>query len=154
MAFINSHTSFNLKSESDIFSVPSTQNSIEEGYFQEYRPITPIVERGPIEFMIPGQTMEYLDLSFTTLHLQVMVSKIDGTHLDGETIEYRNSQNVLVPAVPGSVVAPVNNLMHSLFNNVQVSLNKKCITSSSNLYHYRAYIENLLNYGSEAKKSY
>jgi hypothetical protein len=154
MAFLNSHTAFNLKSESDIFSVPSTQNSIEEGYFQEYRPITPIIERAPIEFLIPGQTMEYLDLSFTTLHLQVMICKIDGTNLDAENIEYRNSQNVLVPAVPGSIVAPINNFMHSLFNNVQVSLNKKCITSTSNLYHYRAYIENLLNYGNEAKKSH
>jgi hypothetical protein len=83
-----------------------------------------------------------------------MICKNDGTNLDTENIEYRNSQNILVPAVPGSIVAPINNFMHSLFNNVQVSLNKKCITSSSNLYHYRAYIENLLNYGHEAKKSH
>jgi hypothetical protein len=48
-------------------------------------------------------------------------------------------------------VGPVNNYLHSLFSNVQIELNQKCITPQSGLYHYRAMIENLLNYGKEAK---
>lgn len=154
MAFLHSHNTFNLKSESDIFSVPTTQNSVEEGYFQEYRPITPLIDGTPIEFLIPGQTMEYLDLSFTRLYLLVHLSRLDGSNLVEDIPAYRNSAGVAVAAIPGDNVAPINNLMHSLFNNVQVSLNKKCVTSPSTMYHYRAYIENLLNYGSEAKKTH
>jgi hypothetical protein len=50
-------------------------------------------------------------------------------------------------------VGPVNNFLHSLFSQVDVSLNGVLITNSSNTYGYRAYIENLLSYGSLAKKS-
>lgn len=134
---------FNLKTESDVFSMPGTQNTIEEGYFQEYRPITPLNDDAPIEFLIPTQTMEYLDLSYTKLHLKVQITKTDGTDLVTTTT-----------LVPGDTVGPINNFLHSLFNNVQLFLNKKSIGSSANMYHYRAYIENLLNYGSEAKNTH
>jgi hypothetical protein len=50
-------------------------------------------------------------------------------------------------------VGPVNNFLHSLFSQVDVSLNGVLITNSSNTYGYRAYIENLLSYGPPAKKS-
>jgi hypothetical protein len=47
----------------------------------------------------------------------------------------------------------MNNFLHSLFSQVDVSLNGVLITNSSNTYGYRAYIENLLSYGPPAKKS-
>lgn len=37
---------------------------------------------------------------------------------------------------------------------MQVELNQKTITAQSGLYHYRAYIENLLNYGADAKNTH
>lgn len=130
---------FNLKTESDIFSTPAVQNTIEEGYFQEYRPITPLNDDSPIEFLIPPQTLEYLDLSLTILHLKIQITKSNGDALDDD--------------ISNDVVAPINNVLHSLFGNVQLFLNKKCI-SSYNHYHYKAYMENLLNYGSDAKRTH
>jgi hypothetical protein len=50
-------------------------------------------------------------------------------------------------------VGPVNNFLHSLFSQVDVSLNGTLITNSTNTYAYRAYIETLLSYGLEAKSS-
>jgi hypothetical protein len=41
-----------------------------------------------------------------------------------------------------------------MFSQVDVSLNQKCISPPSNCYNYRAYIENLLNYGSDAKNTH
>lgn len=130
---------FNLKTESDIFSTPAVQNTIEEGYFQEYRPITPLNDDSPIEFLIPPQTMEYLDLSLTKLHLKIQITKSNGDALDAD--------------MASDVVAPINNVLHSLFGNVQLFLNKKCISSYDH-YHYKAYIENLLNYGCDAKRTH
>jgi hypothetical protein len=52
-----------------------------------------------------------------------------------------------------STVVPVNNFLHSLFSQVDVSLNGTLITRSTNTYAYRVYIETLLSYGSEAKSS-
>ena len=46
---------------------------------------------------------------------------------------------------------PVNNWMHSLFSQVDVSLNGTLVTPSTNTYAYRAYIETLLSHGAEAK---
>ena len=48
---------------------------------------------------------------------------------------------------------PVNLLLHSLFSDVEVSLNETPVTSSNNTYAYRAYIETLLSYGTTAKQS-
>src|SRR5208282_6679697 len=53
----------------------------------------------------------------------------------------------------GDEVGPVNNFLHSLFSQVDVSLNRTLITSSTNTYPYRAYIEDLLSYDQSAKSS-
>ena len=48
-------------------------------------------------------------------------------------------------------VAPINLTLHSLFSQVDVSLNDQLVTSSKATYPYRAYMETLLSYGQEAK---
>ena len=50
-------------------------------------------------------------------------------------------------------VGPVNLFLHSLFSQVDVSLNKRLISPSTITYPYRVMIETLLNYGEEAKTS-
>ena len=53
-----------------------------------------------------------------------------------------------------SDVGPVNLWLHSLFSQVDVSLNERLVTPSMNTYPYRAYLETLLSYGPAAKESY
>lgn len=137
MAFINNHSTATLKSELDIFATPPTQNSIESGSTFCYRPISTLSNTAPIEFLVTSSGDEYIDLAHTMLHIVAKV-KIDGQVAAGTTAE----------------VAPVNNWFHSLFSHVDVHLNQKCITPPSNHYGYRAYIENLLNYGDAAKNSH
>ena len=50
-------------------------------------------------------------------------------------------------------VAHVNNWLHSLFSQVDVHLNDTLVTPSSNTYPFRSYVETLLSYGAEAKKT-
>ena len=47
----------------------------------------------------------------------------------------------------------MNNWLHSLFSQVDVHLNDTLVTPSSNTYPFRAYVETLLSYGAEAKKT-
>jgi hypothetical protein len=54
---------------------------------------------------------------------------------------------------PDTDVGPVNLWMHSLFSDVNVSLNEKLVSPPSSMYPYRAYIETLLSYGPAAKES-
>ncbi|KAL8565462.1 hypothetical protein ACOMHN_049439 [Nucella lapillus] len=81
----------------------------------------------PIEFIITGGTLELTDLSNTFLHVEVKITKADGSDLDVD-----------------QPVAPVNNFLHTLFSQVDMALNGVLITNSENTYPYRAMLETLL----------
>ena len=53
-----------------------------------------------------------------------------------------------------SLAVPVNNFLHSIFNQVDVYFNQKLVSPPNNAYPYIAYIETLLNYGPAAKGSH
>ena len=72
----------------------------------------------------------------TQLFVKTKITKANGTALD-----------------PNTQVGPVNLILHSLFSQVDVSLNERLISPSTNTYPYRAMIETLLNYGEDAKSS-
>ena len=123
-----------LKPELDLFSNPPTQTSVKEGQDIEYHPFTALEKSGPIKFVIDGTGDEYLDLYHTNLYVKAKVVCADGSALPDDTD-----------------VAPVNLTLHSLFSQVDVSLNDRLVTSSKATYPYRAYLETLLSYGQEVK---
>ena len=49
------------------------------------------------------------------------------------------------------LLGPVNNWLYSLFSQIDVYLNGTPVTPSTNTYAFRAYIEKLLSYGTDAK---
>ena len=136
MAFVHEYSSECTKSELDLFSVPPTQTSIEAGTYCDYHPLTSVVDGGPIEFDVAGNGESYLDLSNTYLYVKAKVTRPNGNDLED-----------------ANVVAPVNNFLHSLFSQVDIALNGTQITSATNTYPYRAMIESLLSYGTDAKKT-
>ena len=50
-------------------------------------------------------------------------------------------------------VAPVNNWLHSLLNQMDVYRNDTLVTPWSNTYPYRAYVDTVLSYGAEANNT-
>ena len=135
MAFLHPLSCECANSELDLFALPPTQTSVLSGQWVEYQPLSAI-STGPIEFNISGSGDDYLDFSHTWLHLVTKVTKSDGGDL-----------------APDAEVAPENNWFHSLFSQIDVSLNDTLVSTSNNTYPYRAYIENLLTFGNDAKKS-
>ena len=126
------------KTETDLFTIPPTQASLEKGRWIDYHPLSSVEnDDGPITFLAAG-TEDYVDLSKTILFVEGKVVKADGTNLGG------NEQ---------SNVAPVNNFLHSLFKQVDVYLNGKQVTPAMGTYAYRAYLETLLNYDTSPKGS-
>ena len=136
MAFVHRQSCEGVNSELDLFAVPPTQTSIDDDRWVEHQPLTSLDSGGPIEFMLPGTGDAYLDLANTYLLIRAKVVRGDGTDLAADT-----------------QVAPVNNWLHSLFSQVDVYINDTLVTPSSNTYPYRAYVETLLSYGAEAKKT-
>ena len=136
MAFVHRQSCEGVKSELDIFAVPPTQTSIEDGRWVEHQPLTSLDSGGPIEFVIPETGDAYLDLANTYLLIRAKVVRGVGTDLAADT-----------------PVAPVNNWLHSLFSQVDVYLNDTLVTPSSNTYPFRAYVDTVLSYGAEAKNT-
>ena len=121
----------------DLFSLPPTQTSLESGQLTEHFPVAALTPSAPIEFIIRGSGEEYLDLSNTLLHIRAKITKNDGGILDDD-----------------ANAVPVNYWLHSLFSQVDITLNDTLITPSQNTYPYRAYMETVLNYGRDAKKGH
>ena len=136
MAFVHRQSCEGVKSELDLFAVPPTQTSIEEGGWIEHQPLTSLEWGGPIEFILPGTGDAYLDLANTYLLVRAKILNGNGNDIGADT-----------------PVAPVNNWLHSLFSQVDVYLNDTLVTPSSNTYPFRSYVETLLSYGAEAKKT-
>ena len=136
MAFVHQQSCEGVKSELDLFSLPATQTSIEHAQWVEHRPVASIGSGAPIEFLLPGSGDDYLDVANTYLLVRARVTKANGNDID-----------------PNTAVGPVNNWMHSLFSQVDVTLNGTLVTPSTNTYPYRAYIESLLSHGAEAKQT-
>ena len=138
MAFVHEDSCECSKTELDLFLVPPTQTAIESSQHIEHRPLSSLSDGAPIEFAIMGSGDEYLDLSDTYMLVTVKINNPNGSSL----------------AEADNAIGPVNNWIHSLFSQVDVTLNDRLVTPSTNTYAYRAYIENLLSYGPAAKESH
>ena len=55
------------------------------------------------------------------------------------------------PLTADESVGPVNLLLQSLFSQVDITMQGKLITTATNHYPNKAYIQTLLSYGFEAK---
>ena len=125
------------KSELNVLSVPPTMTAMQESQWVEHFPIASLTNNAPTEFIIPPQPEHWTDLSQSYLYVKFKFIKADGHALDAD-----------------SNVAPVNNFLHSMFNSVDLYLNNKLISSNSDTYPYRAYIETLLSYNADSKSTF
>ena len=138
MDFVHRQSCERVKSELDLFDVPPTQTSIIGywaivGHWVDHQPLASLVSGGQITFLLPGSGDDYLDLAKTYLVERTKVN--------------RHDLNTNDP------VGQVNNWLNSLFSQVDAYLNETLVTPSSNTYVHRAYIETLLSYGTEAKRT-
>jgi len=110
--------------------VPPTQTSIGQGSWIEYHPITGLADGSPIEFDVNANGEDCIDFANTLLYVRAKLTAMDNANLAAD-----------------AVVGSVNLFLHSMFTEVDISLNGTLITSSTNTYPYRAVLETLLSYG-------
>ncbi|GFX35856.1 integrase catalytic domain-containing protein [Trichonephila clavipes] len=95
-----------------------------------------LFDNAPVEFHISGSAEDYIYFSQTQLYVKAKIVKVDNT-----------------PITKDDTIGPVNLFLYSLFSQVDVSLNDRVVSNSSNTYPYRSYIETLLNHGYDSKTS-
>jgi hypothetical protein len=135
MVQISKLTNPALKSECDIYALPPVQNSVQDCQISTFRPISIVSETGPIEIVIPSSN-DYTDISNTLLYMSFKLVKKDGTDL-----------------TPQDQCTVVNFPAHSVFEKISVLFNNKIVSNNTN-YAYRAYIENFINFGRDAKEGH
>ncbi|GFW39872.1 uncharacterized protein F54H12.2 [Trichonephila clavipes] len=130
------HSSKCVRSELELFNLPGTQTVIQDGQWKQFHPLSNVFDNAPVEFHISGSAEDYIDLSQILLYVKAKIVKVDNT-----------------PITKDDTIGPVNLFLHSLFSQVDVSLNDRVVSNSSNTYPYRSYIETLLNHGYDSKTS-
>ena len=113
-----------------------SDTDIEIGVFENIYPVTNLEDGGSIEFMLENNSVQFLDLANSFLKLKCKITKANGTNIVAE-----------------DVVTMINYPIASLYSQVDILLGGKVISSSTNNYAFRAYLETLLNYGEDAKKT-
>jgi hypothetical protein len=125
--------------ELNLFTLPPTQTAVEGVYEIEVRPISQVTgNSSPVEFTFGGEGPDYIDLSRSKLKVKLKIVHLDAT------------SSVLTAA---EIAVPVNLALHSLWNQVDVSLGGRLMTQATGMYPYKSVIQTLLNYGKEAKET-
>lgn len=125
MQFERSSDSF--VDELNIFSLPKTETSIVRSEYIEYRPCSQISQTGPIDFCLTTQENQYIDLKRSLLKVNFVVT---------DDVSAK-------PALDVDILA-VNNLLHSLWSQVDIYLNQTLVSPCNNNYPYKAYFDNVL----------
>ena len=124
-------------SELSLFDLMPTQTAVEKMYYQQVLPISQVTDSSPIQFSVKGQNgMEFIDTRNSFMSIKAKI-----VHADGKPLQ--NTE----------FVGPVNLLAHALFEQVDVTIQGKFITSATGHYPYKAMIQTLLKYGNDAKTS-
>jgi len=131
MSLISETTPVTALHELDLFTVPPVQTSIESTVVQEIRPATQLNTGGHIELIVNNNFNEYVRPNDTTLHVKfrVNLSKTDKS---------------TVTETDWKTLSMVNNVLHSLWSQVDLYLGDIQTTISLQTYPYRSYFENLL----------
>jgi hypothetical protein len=137
MSFLHNHSAESVSSALDLWALPPSQTGVLEGNYVQYQPVASLDDATVIEFNPSSSSNEYIDLAHCLIYIKAKIVGANGANIAAD-----------------AEVAPVNNFLHSLFSQVDVSLNNKLVSQSGQPYHYRAYISNLLNYSMEAKDTH
>ena len=121
--------------EFDIFATRIVQSSNIETLDAAYKRIA-FLDQKDLEFLIPADHDSYIDLNIQ-LYNRGKLTKAEGMDLE-----------------VGDIKCVANNLIHSLFEQSNNSVNGDTITQAADLFYYRAYFETLLDYDNEAAESH
>ena len=100
------------------------------------RPVTPIREYSPIEFLIENNGHAFIDLRQTRLQIKCKIVKPNG---DAVTLDDQ--------------LALVNLPLQSLWRHVESYFQNKLVSSSDHMYPFKSMADVLLNYSEDSKKS-
>ena len=141
MALLSPVSQVAINSQLDLFQIPPTDVSQNEGYTVPYFPNsdTKQNEYAGIEVNIPAKQNTYIDLSKTKIYIRGKITA-------GTTDLKKDPDGDMKDSAKTALVALVNNGLHSLFSNIEIYLNDVLVSSpSTHSYCYEAMLKKMLN---------
>ena len=135
---ITGESASSVSSEFDLFFIPPTQTQIAEGWFVPVDAADYSQQSNQIKFIVPEDDRYFIDLSESTVELDVKVTLANGGDLDG------TANNV--------AVYPENNFGHTLLRKANLYMNSTLVEYQDS-YPEKAYIESLVNTTAAVKKT-
>ena len=120
--------------EALLFQPILKQDYLQNEFSSDHTPQSAIQQGTPIEILVIGSDHLYIVLNNTRFSVKFHITRGDGTPLPHD-----------------SHTSVINNVLHSLFKEISLELNSKSVTDPNQLYPYRAYLENLLNYSNDVE---
>ncbi len=124
-----------------LFSVPPMNVSEDDIQWINYEPYFGKDGKGSIHFNISGTGNCYTNLGKSNLFVWISLRKLNGE-------PFIQEQNEHAVAIKSAV--PIDNVLHSLWSQCDISFNSQMVSTSSNYYMYKAYIKTLLNFNTMA----
>ena len=140
MSLVNSKSPLTVLAPFELFSNVPTQTSIEQTRSEEIRPVSQLNTGGYIEFDVNSNLNEYIKLDDIFLYMKFRVN-------------LKKSPGALA-ADDWKSVSLVNNSLHSMFNQVDLSINDIQTTISLLTYAHKAYLRDLLFNTPDARQNY
>ena len=140
MAAIHKLSSVKPLHEFDIFSVPPTQTTIEDDLMTEHRPISTLDSKSFIEFNISSGLDEYIRLDKTLFYLRMRINIKKPMAADVKKEDWKK-------------VSTVNNLLNSLFKQIDFSIGDHIVNPPHQTYPYKTDFEIKLGKAKELKET-
>lgn len=119
----------------DLFSKLPKDISIERSTAVEVLATSGQFNDNAISFNLPAESGDYLDLARLRMYVKVKVNRADKSAMAADEVK-------LIPCWPSA-----------LWSQVDVWLGETLVSTSSNMYPYRSYLESLLSYPEDVKAS-
>ena len=121
-----------------IFDTPGILSDIQRSYMVDYYPINTLTADAPIEFIIPGSSEDYIDVSNTRLYIRFKI-----LHEDGSKVKQADD------------VVGINNLaISTLFQDAALKIGDTQVQGGASDYPYRGYFKNVMQFTPAAQKSH
>ena len=124
--------------EDNLFYLPATATERHSTHDCELRPAQATNDTtNDYLFIVPASHSEFTSLADIRFMCDLVVTPPGGAAFVDTTHNF----------------APINNILHSLFESVTIELNGRTISDTSKMYFMRVYLESLLGYSRQTQKS-
>lgn len=119
-----------------LFDKQAVQTDVISSKIVDYHPRT-AENSGPTEFLIPGSSDEYIDLSYAMVDVRFKILQADGKNIE---VAHKVGLN--------------NNPLATLFRDISLTIADQQVEGGQNHYPYKSYFNNVAQYHPAAQKSH